>query len=70
MSHKQPGLDARHRNENGRIEQKHGNTLVGTLRETYGHGVAPGFRANAKLSTVLRETGEASLRQLLEREKK
>jgi hypothetical protein len=26
----------RHRDKNGEISRKHGNTLVGTLRKTYG----------------------------------
>jgi hypothetical protein len=34
----QPGLDHRHRDKNGEISRKHGNTLIRTLRETYGHG--------------------------------
>ena len=56
MSHKQPGLDGRHRDADGRIERKHGNTLVGTLRDKYGQEFAPGFRSDAKLSTVLERT--------------
>ena len=42
--HHQPGLDGRHRDANGRIRVKQGNTRVGTLRETYGEGFAPGVR--------------------------
>ena len=30
--HRQPGLDGRHRDTNGRISEKHGNTRVDTLR--------------------------------------
>ena len=62
---KQPGLDGRHRDESGRISAKHGNTLVGTLRETYGSNFAAGTRADAKLSTVLQREGVSSLSQLL-----
>jgi hypothetical protein len=29
------GLDGRHRDENGEIRQKNGNTRVETLRKTY-----------------------------------
>lgn len=65
MSHRQPGLDGRHRDANGQIERKHGNTLVGTLRQTYGAAFAPGVRSDAKLSTVLREAGADSLSALL-----
>jgi len=64
MSHNQPGLDGRHRDADGRIERKHGNTLVETLRETYGQNFASDFRSDAKLSTVLRETGRGSLSDL------
>ena len=45
----QPGLDNRHRDKNGTIARKHGNTLIRTLRETYGPGFAPGCDPNAKL---------------------
>jgi hypothetical protein len=65
MSHRQPGLDGRHRDVDGQIERKHGNTLVRTLRQTYGDAFALGVRSDAKLSTVLRETGADSLSALL-----
>ena len=64
---KQPGLDGRHRDENGQISRKHGNTLVGTLRETYGDDFAAGIRSDAKLSTVLDRTGATSLSDLLKK---
>lgn len=67
MSHRQPGLDGRHRDLDGRIERKHGNTRVGTLRGTY-QGFAQDFRSDAKLSTVLRETGSSSLSKFLKRD--
>lgn len=66
-SKNQPGLDCRHRDQNGRIEAKHGNTLVGTLRETYGDRVPANYRADMKLSTLLREERAASLSQMLRR---
>jgi hypothetical protein len=59
MSTKQPGLDGRHRDEDGRISEKHGNTLVGTLRETYGPGFLPGVRSDAKLETIRDRTGKS-----------
>jgi hypothetical protein len=59
------GLDGRHRNVDGRIDKKHGNTLVGTLRETYGQDFASDFRSDAKLATILRETGHGSLSEIL-----
>jgi len=61
------GLDGRHRDLNGRIEAKHGNTRVSTLRETYGEGFAVGVRSDAKLSTVLDRTDADSLSQLLKK---
>jgi hypothetical protein len=57
----QPGLDGRHRDVNGEISRKHGNTRVGTLRETYGESFAQGTRSDAKLSTVLGRSGTRSL---------
>jgi hypothetical protein len=54
-------LDGRRRNENGEIDRKHGNTLIGTLRETYGEDFAAGRRADMKLSTLLRENDVDSL---------
>jgi hypothetical protein len=35
------GLDNRHRNKDGEISGKHGNTPVRTLRKLYGQGVLP-----------------------------
>jgi hypothetical protein len=68
MSHRQPGLDGRHRDADGQISRKHGNTKVGTLRETYGADFAPGVRADAHLDTVLRREGVDSLSQLLRKD--
>ncbi len=62
---KEPGLDDRHRDKDGEISRKHGNTLVKTLRKIYGQGFASGFSETAKLSEVLaREPSHASLSQL------
>jgi hypothetical protein len=33
MAPAQPGLDGRHRDADGEISKKHGNTLIMTLRE-------------------------------------
>jgi hypothetical protein len=35
-------IDTRHRDENGEISRKHGNTLIRTLRKTYGPGFVGG----------------------------
>lgn len=67
MTQKPPGLDGRHRDANGQISEKHGNTTVGTLRETYGDNFAEGTRSDAHLSTVLRESGAASLSEYLKK---
>jgi hypothetical protein len=39
-----PGLDGRHRNKDGEISGKHGNTLVRTLRKFTGRVLRPGIR--------------------------
>jgi hypothetical protein len=62
---KEPGLDDRHRDKDGEISRKHGNTLVRTLRQIYGQSFASGFAETDKLSEVLqREPGHSSLTQL------
>ena len=61
----QPGLDQRHRDKDGTIARKHGNTLIRTLRETYGPGFAPGCDPDAKLSDCLHKLDEKSLSQLV-----
>jgi hypothetical protein len=43
-----PGLDGRHRNKDGEISGKHGNTLVRTLCKIYGQGFAAGYPETAK----------------------
>lgn len=63
---KQPGLDKRHRDKNGEISKKHGNTLISTLRKTYGANFASGFDGNQKLSDVLHALDEPSLRKLVD----
>jgi hypothetical protein len=58
-------LDGRHRDMTGRIDRKHGNTLVGTLRKTYGDHFAKGRRSTLMLKTLLKETGTESLHAYL-----
>ena len=41
-----------HRDKDGEISSKHGNTLVQTLRKMYGHRFATGFADTDKLSEV------------------
>jgi hypothetical protein len=61
----QPGLHGRHRDKNGEISRKHGDTFVGTLRKIYGASFAPGAQPHEKLSEVLVEMDEPSLSQLV-----
>ena len=65
--HCNEGLDDRCRDQNGQIRAKNGNTLVGTLRDTYGDGFAPGVRSDMKLDTLLERTGTQSLTELLKK---
>jgi hypothetical protein len=58
-------VDTRHRDKNGEISQKHGNTLIHTLRKAYGPGFAPGFADHAKLRDVLQRLDESSLSHLI-----
>jgi hypothetical protein len=58
------GLDNRHRNHDGEISHKHGNTLIGVLRKIYGQSFAAGYPATEKLSEVLLQLNETSLSQL------
>ena len=46
---KQPGLDRRYRDKDGDTHRKMGNTLVRTLRKTYGDNFAKGWRSDKKL---------------------
>jgi hypothetical protein len=62
---RQRGLDGRHRDADGRISEKHGNTRVDTLRDTYGDGFAPSVRGDTHLRTLLDRVGAPSLSQLL-----
>ena len=61
----EPGLDHRHRDKNGEIGRKHGNTHVGTLRKHYGAGFAAGFKDTDTLAHVLAELDEPSLSKLI-----
>jgi hypothetical protein len=61
----QPGLHGRHRDRNGEIGRKHGNTLVSTLRMVYGPSFAAGADPSEKLSDVLVEMDEPSLSRLV-----
>ena len=60
----QPGLDQRHRDKDGEISRKHGNTLIGTLRKTYGQHFAMGCADHEKLSDALHRLDVNSVSQL------
>ena len=64
---KQPGIDGRHRDLNGEIRQKNGNTKIDTLRRTYGDDFAKGHRGDMKLDTLLENSGASSLSEYLKR---
>ena len=58
-------FDTRHRDKNGEIIRKHGNTLIRTLRRTYGPGFASDCADDAELSDVLHKLDETSLSHLI-----
>jgi hypothetical protein len=64
------GLDGRHRDVTGRIDRKHGNTRIGSLRKTYGEHFASGRRSDMMLKTLLAETGTESLHAYLRKHHK
>ena len=57
-------FDTRPRDKIGEISRKHGNTLIRTLRNTYGSAFAAGCADDAKLSDVLAKMDESSLSYL------
>jgi hypothetical protein len=59
-----PTFDNSHRNKDGEISAKHGNTLIRTLRKVYGQSFAAGYPDSEKLSEVLLKLNETSLSQL------
>jgi hypothetical protein len=61
------GLDDRCRDGNGEIRHKRNDTLVRTLRDSYGDEFAKGYRSDAKLGTVLKGENANTLSDLLKR---
>ena len=59
------GLDDLCRDRNGEIRQKRGDTLVKTLRKTYGPDFAQGMRSDARLDTLRKRSGGESLSKIL-----
>ena len=52
---KEPGLDGRHRDKDGEIQQKRGDTLNRNLSKPI-----PQFRGNTTLGTMREKTGKIS----------
>ena len=63
----QKGLDNRARDQDGEIRHKRRDTLVRTLRETYGDDFAKGTRSDATLGTVLERAGVDTLDQFMKK---
>lgn len=59
------GLDDRCRDLDGEIRRKRGDTLVGTLRKTYGPDFAQGARSDMRLDTLRDRMGGASLSKII-----
>jgi len=53
---KEPGLDGRHRDKDGKIDLKKGNTINKNLSQPI-----KGFSPLAKLETMRKETGQKSI---------
>jgi hypothetical protein len=70
MANKQPGLDGRHRDQDGEIHKKRGDTQLGTLRKEYGEDLLKGTRSDTRLDTILEREGLETLGQLLRQEGK
>jgi hypothetical protein len=59
------GLDSRCRDNDGEIRQKRGDTLVKTLRKTYGPDFGPGVRSDTRLDSLRKRSGGESLSKLV-----
>jgi hypothetical protein len=62
---KEPGLDGRHRDKDGTIQQKRGDTLNKNLPKPI-----PGFRPDATLDEMRKATGKVSETDILEAARK
>jgi hypothetical protein len=62
---KEPGLDGRHRDEDGRIDQKHGNTLNKHLPVPI-----PQFPPDTTLQRMRDKTGKTSIEDVREAAKR
>lgn len=64
------GLDGRHRDRDGTISRKHGNTKIGTLRKEFGEQFAEGRRSDMLLKNLLAEGRATSLDDYLKHPRK
>lgn len=64
---KRPGLDNRCRDLDGEIRRRNSDTRIGTLRKTYGREFAQGYSSDARLDTLLANSGVRSLSEYLKR---
>jgi len=62
---KEPGLDGRHRDKDGEIDQKHGNTLNKNLPRPI-----PEFPENVTLDDMRKATGKTSIEDVREAAKR
>jgi hypothetical protein len=53
-----------YRDKDGELSRKHGNTLIGTLRSHYGSDFAAGCSESDRLTDVLDQLDEGSLKSL------
>jgi hypothetical protein len=67
MSEEVKGLDGRSRDADGEIREKRGDTLVKTLRKTYGPDFAKGVRGDTRLDTLREREGGSSLSKIVKR---
>ena len=63
------GLDSRYRDRSGAIRHKKSDTLIGTLRQTYGANFAKGYRSDMTLGAVLKKERTEDLSGLIKRTK-
>jgi hypothetical protein len=59
------GVGAEYRDKAGEIGRRYGDTLIGTLRTSYGSQFAKGCTDNEKLSDALQKLDEPSLFKLV-----
>jgi hypothetical protein len=62
-------LDARHRDQNGAIETKHGDTKLAALRKERGPTLFKGRRKDMMLKTLRRETGTGKAQRTTQKSK-